>query len=218
MLNNFKIPITGNVFITSDTHFNHNKDFIYRVRGFDSITEHDTTLIKRWNSVITDNDSVLHLGDFCANDPTGDYAISILSQLRGHKYLLWGNHKSGIKQLYKRAISSYANLLPNTEIYPLAIANNTYHLGDTVRTVYRGCVITLSHYPLSIWEDVQNDSILLCGHSHGGFEDSKPYSNTGGKVLDVGIDIFGCPILLSQAIKLASDKRTLIRDKHIAGL
>ena len=217
MLNNFKIANTGNVFVVSDTHFNHNKEFIFKSRGFTSIAEHDSTLVKRWNSVITDSDTVIHLGDFIANDPTGHIALDILSQLRGQKYLLWGNHKSGIKQLYKTAIKQLG-LSDSTEVYPLAIAPNTYHLGDTVKTVYKGHVIVMHHYPLSIWEDVQNDSILLCGHSHGGFEDSKPYSNKGGKILDVGIDIFGCPILLSQAIKLASDKPTLVRDAHIAGL
>ena len=29
----------GKIFLTSDTHFNHNKDFVYAARGFKTIEE-----------------------------------------------------------------------------------------------------------------------------------------------------------------------------------
>ena len=39
----------SNIWITSDTHFGHDKDFIWKERGYCSIQEHDEDLIKKWN-------------------------------------------------------------------------------------------------------------------------------------------------------------------------
>jgi len=41
------------IWFTSDTHFSHNKDFIFKDRGFGSIQDHDETLIKNWNEKIS---------------------------------------------------------------------------------------------------------------------------------------------------------------------
>ena len=45
-------------FFTSDLHFGHNKDFLYKPRGFDNIEEHDDTVIENWNSVVSKDDTV----------------------------------------------------------------------------------------------------------------------------------------------------------------
>lgn len=34
------------IWFTSDLHFGHNKSFLYEPRGFNSIEEHDATIIK----------------------------------------------------------------------------------------------------------------------------------------------------------------------------
>ena len=39
------------IYFSSDLHFSHNKDFIYKARGFTSIEEHDEEIIKRFNSI-----------------------------------------------------------------------------------------------------------------------------------------------------------------------
>ena len=54
----------GNIFLTSDLHFGHNKEFIYKVRGFNSIEEMNEAIIERWNSVVNNDDDVYVLGDF----------------------------------------------------------------------------------------------------------------------------------------------------------
>ena len=53
----------GNIFLTSDLHFGHNKEFIYKVRGFNSIEEMNEAIIERWNSVVNNDDDVYVLGD-----------------------------------------------------------------------------------------------------------------------------------------------------------
>lgn len=80
-----------NIWITSDTHFFHDKDFIWKVRGFNSIEEMNEKIIQNWNSVIKDDDIVYHLGDVYLN---AEYAsiYKILKELKGQKYLAYGNH------------------------------------------------------------------------------------------------------------------------------
>lgn len=34
------------IYFTSDLHFGHDKDFIYKSRGFNSIGDHDNTIIE----------------------------------------------------------------------------------------------------------------------------------------------------------------------------
>ena len=51
------------IYVTSDTHFNHPRDFLFAPRGFSSCFEHDEQVIKNWNSVVKSDDIVYHLGD-----------------------------------------------------------------------------------------------------------------------------------------------------------
>ena len=51
------------IWITSDTHFGHDKDFIWGARGFENIEQHNQEIIKRWNEVVKKDDIVYHLGD-----------------------------------------------------------------------------------------------------------------------------------------------------------
>lgn len=52
-------------YFTSDLHIGHDKDFLYKPRGFDSIEQHDTAIVKRWNDIVTPDDTVYILGDLC---------------------------------------------------------------------------------------------------------------------------------------------------------
>lgn len=53
------------IFLTSDWHFNHSKEFIYKPRGFDSAEEMNSALVERHNSLVTSEDDVYILGDLC---------------------------------------------------------------------------------------------------------------------------------------------------------
>lgn len=51
---------------------------------------HDQMLVDKWNSVVTDDDIVYHLGDVAMG--SGPHVQSIIKSLKGHKILLLGNH------------------------------------------------------------------------------------------------------------------------------
>ena len=83
--------MSGQVFVTSDTHFGHvNLLGTPGRKGlFDSIEEHDEIIVHNWNTTVGKRDVVYHLGDVAW---TRVAAASTLPRLRGIKYLVSGNH------------------------------------------------------------------------------------------------------------------------------
>jgi calcineurin-like phosphoesterase family protein len=85
-----------NIWVTSDTHFNHQNIFNFRdsegfkVRPFDSVEEMNQTMIDNWNSVVRQGDKVYHLGDVFFGSK--DAFKSLWPKLNGSKRLIVGNH------------------------------------------------------------------------------------------------------------------------------
>ena len=44
------------IYITSDLHLNHQREFIYAARGYSSIEEMNKDLITKFNNTVTDDD------------------------------------------------------------------------------------------------------------------------------------------------------------------
>lgn len=78
------------LFITSDTHFNHNNIIRYCNRPFASVEEMNEKLIANWNSVVGKDDRVIHLGDFAFGGKTK--VEPIVKRLNGQIDLVLGNH------------------------------------------------------------------------------------------------------------------------------
>lgn len=78
------------IFFTSDTHFSHNKSFLYEPRGFKSAEEMNEAIVERWNKVVKQNDVVYHLGDTMLND--NEKGIECFKRLNGRIFIIYGNH------------------------------------------------------------------------------------------------------------------------------
>ena len=74
----------------ADTHFGDENIRLYEERPFRDVEEMDLEMVRRWNGTVGDDDLVYHLGDFCSQGE--DRCRELLSQLKGHKYLVMGNH------------------------------------------------------------------------------------------------------------------------------
>lgn len=89
-----KVDITDinpdKLFFTSDTHFNHTNILKYCYRPFETIEDHDETIIRNWNSVVPEDGVVFHLGDFGCGSVR--YLKSVLERLNGTIFLCVGNH------------------------------------------------------------------------------------------------------------------------------
>ncbi len=81
-------------FLISDTHFSHHGVCKFlrsdgtKLRPWDNVYEMDEALVKNWNSVVSPQDKVYHLGDVLINNS----AFPILHRLNGRKILIKGNH------------------------------------------------------------------------------------------------------------------------------
>lgn len=51
-------------FFTSDTHFNHANIIHFCNRPFKDVEQMNETIIANWNNVISQDDTVFHLGDY----------------------------------------------------------------------------------------------------------------------------------------------------------
>jgi len=82
------------IWVISDTHFNHTNIIKYCNRPFDNADKMNSCLIEQWNSVVKDGDIVYHLGDVYI---TGQFD-HIGAALKGKKRLILGNHDTGKDQ------------------------------------------------------------------------------------------------------------------------
>lgn len=89
------------VFSIGDTHFGHKNIINFTktkpFRPFANIDEHNEEIIKRWNAIVTNKDTVYHLGDFCF----GARNIYLAGRLNGNKKLVLGNHDMYDIEQYK---------------------------------------------------------------------------------------------------------------------
>lgn len=176
------------IFLTSDTHFGHDREFLWGPRGFTNSQEHDEAVIKNWNETVSPDDIVYHLGDLMLGDNA--HGIECVKRLNGHIKLIRGNHDTDARwKLY--------GTLPNVELIGWA---------DVIK--YKKYNFYLSHHPtltsnLEKAPHLRMHLINLYGHTHqmGKFYQDMPY------MFHVGLDSNdNRPILLDDAIELMKEE------------
>ena len=129
--------------LVSDLHFGHSRimEFCKETRPWSSLEEMHEALIEHWNSKVSGDDVVFHLGDFSffAKEKTQ----SIIDQLNGNVVWIAGNH------CYK-------------VFNQLGIKYHNYF-----EINFDGKKICMSHYPIAAWNGQKYGSIHLHGHTHG---------------------------------------------------
>lgn len=127
-------------FVISDTHFNHANIIKYCNRPFKNTTQMNEHIIKQWNSVVTADDIVYHLGDVGFTNK--EQLESLINRLNGSKILLIGNHdlkrsinswkELGFKEVYKERIELDKYLFTHAPVLdvPLNKINVFGHIHD----------------------------------------------------------------------------------------
>lgn len=167
------------IWLTSDFHFGHEKEFLWQPRGFLGWEDHAETIIKLYNSLVKEDDTVYVLGDCMLKNDT--YGIECLKQLKGHKYLAIGNHDS------ESRISRYEN----------------EHIFEKIEYGYRlrsgKFTIWLQHYPAMMgnYKD-KAPAICMAGHTHS----PDKFQNMENGCYNVSLDAHNCrPISLNDALQ-----------------
>ena len=151
------------VFFTSDTHFNHDKAFIYEARGYKTRYDHNDALIAKINELVRPQDTLIHLGDFCLNITPPEFE-EILRRINCNNIAyIWGNHNSCIRRYYEDAVTTEYG--KDIEVYPYAVGKITY-LGYYKELIVNGHMIVIHHYPHQIFNQMQKGAWQLSGHSH----------------------------------------------------
>jgi len=171
-----------NLFFTSDTHYNH-KNICSGTsewgrgsnltRKFDTLDEMNSNLVDNINSVVGEDDILVHLGDwsFGGFDSIEEFRNRIICR---EIHLVLGNHdhhiqrnKNGIQRLFT-SVSEYLYL------------NVSRPNGGKTDKFSFVCM----HYPISSWNNMNRGVPHLHGHVH------LPHDLrvSEGKAMDVGVD------------------------------
>lgn len=180
----------GKIYVTSDWHFGHEKDFIFKPRGFNNASEMNDAIVKNYNDIVDVDDDVYVLGDCMLND--NETGIKLIKSLKGKIHIILGNHDSQARMnLYK-------------DCY------NVVEMCYATVIRYNGYMFYLSHYP-SICGNHDADKPLhrkvinLCGHTHTA---DKFADWDKGLIYHVEVDAHNCtPVLLDNIIKELEEKK-----------
>lgn len=168
------------IFYISDTHFGHENIIHFTNRPYSDGEKMNSDMIRRWNEKVKNTDTVYVLGDMFFRC---DYAEEILSQLKGKKHLIVGNHDG-----------SWMTEFDATPYFKSI---------NNMITVSAGNVgVSLCHYPLVTWPHMKK-TYMIHGHLHDETNfDFWPILRNNERILNAGVDINGFePVTLEELIE-----------------
>lgn len=191
-------------YFTSDTHFGHQNIIKFCNRPFDSVNHMNEALIANWNSTVTPDDVVFHLGDV-ALGPWAEWD-RLLTRLNGYKVLVVGNHDRIFKGEKERQQERFA------EHYAKWFDEIHHNYPDFI--LRDGRVVNLSHFPYEAdhmdkarhmeHRLPDHGDALIHGHTH--LDKVISHSDAGTLQIHVGQDAWGYkPVSETQILQLLDD-------------
>ncbi len=133
------------IYFIADTHFYHENIIKYCNRPLKNSKQMNEYIVNKWNSVVTKDDIVYHLGDVGLGST--DELKELVGRLNGTKILIRGNHD------YKRGINGWKKV-GFSEVYKKKLV-----LGNLI----------LTHEPI----EVEENYINVFGHIHNKLLDER---------------------------------------------
>lgn len=138
---NFKNKLgKGTLFVTADEHYGHTNILKFCNRPFGSVREMNEELIRRHNKVVSEEDFVIHAGDFAMTGK--QYTENIIRRLNGTHFFLKGSHDKWLPKDHDTRWEAW--------------------MGKQY--------VVIDHYCLRTWGKSHYNSWHLHGHSHGGLD------------------------------------------------
>lgn len=171
-----------NTWFTADLHLWHDKEFIWKARGYSCIADMVEGVIAKHNSLVHQNDSVYFIGDvaFCNSKLLSD----TIRKMHGIKFCILGNHDGGWNK----------HGSPNCFAWVKDVHLLKRHVPGFGEDRIK---IWLSHYRHTVWPDSHFGSLHAHGHSHG------TLPALPGRAIDVGWDVWGRPLELVEFVSKA---------------
>ena len=182
-------------FFTADLHFFHRR--LAELRGFDNcVDKMNDTLVRNWNNKVARGDRVFILGDFSFGKLAETVAIT--SKLNGQLFLVRGNHDS----MKECKANPHFSWVKDYEFMKAAC----------------GTYISMSHFPMLVWNKSHYGSWHLHGHSHGNLR--LPPGMEKARTFDVGVDnverLGGtlAPVTFEEIVSLRGEVGDVQLDHH----
>lgn len=172
------------IWLTSDLHLGHDRQFLWGPRGFQSSLEHDEAVARNWNAVVEPEDDVYVLGDIMLGDNT--HGAEYFSKLNGRIHLIRGNHDTDARW---------------NQVYP-ELPNVVEMCGWATVIRYRKLHFYLSHWPTDTDNYDDNKGIWvkifsISGHTHK----KEKFHNNDPMKYNVALDAHNnYPVLLDDII------------------
>ena len=214
----FKINVNDyeNIYTGSDFHYNHQRDFIFKPRGFETYQDHDK-FIREQCETLTVNDLLIYLGDYSLNT-TDEQTSELLHKTKARIFYIQGNHEGYHSRFSRDSLMEYAKQYgglhddisnsKNVTIFPFSVNKTTKegHIGIAPKRkdvemrdiTYFGEDATFQlgnsfwyvrHMAPLIWDKMKCDNYYaIFGHSHSNLKGAQPTDTTNGLWMDVGMD------------------------------
>lgn len=161
--NNIEVPNT------TDKCFKEKWEKIEKEVNHLYIEQHDEELIRRWNSKVSDKDTVYILGDLSFY--SGPKTNEILKRLKGKKILIKGNHDMIYLNDKRFDKSLFEEIVDYKEVRS------------------EGYIFIMFHFPIAVWNLSHKGAIHLFGHIHSNETTIHPLREFQEREFNVGVDV-----------------------------
>lgn len=155
------------IYFTADLHFNHDKEFIWKARGYSSVEEMNEDLINKICTTLNEGDELWVLGDLVMGDINN--AAAVLSRIPYSVHFLVGNHDT------LRRVNLYDSLGWINHERAIQVTDGNWDF-------------YLSHYPTVTmnYDDVKKHHPLINLHGHTHYQNK--FYNDNPYMYNVGVD------------------------------
>lgn len=175
-------------YYTSDTHLGHVNILGFCRPMFKDVSEMNEFIIRTWNSVVTPDDTVVHLGDYAMGPKT--LHKGWFDRLNGHKILVRGNHDQEENKMramgWDEVTVTRDEVIDGQRVYMRHVPPRAV---DPYGDRFYKTEFTPEPTPHDIW---------LCGHVHEKFR-------RRGNIINVGVDVWDFKPRTFEELVLAVD-------------
>lgn len=193
-----------NIWFCSDPHYDHGGlvrgtsswEDTRLCRDFDTLRQHNDTLVSNINALVKEDDILFCLGDWSFGDYKTNANVDNVRHFRNRLncnniHLILGNHDQEIRKM--PVLQSYFSSVQ--DYLELQVSIPTNEQGVKARKQ----LIVMSHYAMRVWNKSHHGSYMLHGHSHGTLDAMTPnianptwigdqYYIKNYRTMDVGFD------------------------------
>ena len=138
------------IWFTSDLHFGHDREFVWKPRGYESCEEMNEFQVEKWNMLVQDEDEVYVLGDLSLGPHTN--IEKYVPRLKGKIHIILGNHDTYAREEIYKTLDNVVEVVP------------------AARLKYGKYNFFLTHYPCLTGnlekEHLTQMTLNLYGHTH----------------------------------------------------